>query len=65
MTIGDLRPNYRSLSDEEQTHIKLVKNAGNELIRIIRATAPISREVSLAITKVEEAVMWATKGITL
>jgi hypothetical protein len=43
------------------THIK---DMGLGLIRAIEANVPASREASLAVTKVEEAVMWAVKGLT-
>lgn len=40
-----------------------VRNAGLELARHIDESAPDSREKSLAITKIEEAVMWANAAI--
>ena len=43
------------------THIK---DMGLGLIRAIEAAVPRGREVSLARTKIEEAVMWAEEGLT-
>ena len=43
--------------------MQLVKSIGNTMIDALNA-AGSNRELSLAKTKVEEAVMWAVKGIT-
>lgn len=56
-------PTYRVLSAAEKAAVERVKAAGAELIAAIRLT-PQSRETALAITRAEEAVMWAVKGIT-
>ena len=57
------RQEYRELSDEEKARIKELKATGTEFISQCNAAGK-SRELSLAITKMEEAVMWAVKGIT-
>lgn len=59
----DVRSSYRSLTSEEKFQIASIKDIGQELIDLID-TMPMSREFALAKTKVEEAVMWATKGVT-
>ena len=41
-----------------------IKDAGEALLRTIQYHCPKGREQSLAITKAEEAVMWAVKGLT-
>jgi DNA-directed RNA polymerase subunit M/transcription elongation factor TFIIS len=58
-----VRHNYRVLSDEEKANMVALKDKGLEFINICRAIG-VSREMSLAITKAEEAVMWAVKHIT-
>lgn len=58
-----MRHAYRVLSDEEKDEMQAVKDLGlkfHELLNIIGN----SREISLAKTKIEEAVMWAVKHIT-
>jgi type 1 glutamine amidotransferase len=60
---ADVRMNYRALSDAEAQNIGRIKDAGR-LILAMLGEHPSSREMSLAKTKIEEAVMWAVKGIT-
>jgi hypothetical protein len=57
------RSTYRVLSDAEKENVAAVKATGQAMLSAIGAF-PGSREMSLAKTKVEEAVMWAVKGIT-
>lgn len=59
----DFRPEHRELSDAEKTRLNVLKDAASALGDIFDA-APPSREMSLAKTKLEEAVMWAVKGLT-
>lgn len=40
-----------------------LRNAGKDLAILINAAVPESREKSLAITKLEEVIMWANAGI--
>ena len=62
-----MRHQYRVLSDIEKSMMQAVKDEGlafwNTIDNIGKSTTP-SRELSLAKTKVEEAVMWAVKHIT-
>lgn len=58
-----LRHQYRVLSDEEKEKMATIKSCGQELLDII-ASCGNSRELALARTKTEEAVMWAVKHIT-
>lgn len=58
-----MRHEYRPLTDAEKAVMKLVKDEGLHFWNILDA-AGTSRELSLAKTKIEEAVMWATKHIT-
>jgi len=59
-----VRHQYRALSDGEKMSIVHIKDMGIGLIRAIEAGVPRGREASLAKTKVEEAVLWAVKGVT-
>jgi DNA-directed RNA polymerase subunit RPC12/RpoP len=58
-----VRHNYRVLSDAEKASMVALKDKGLEFIELCNAAGK-SREMSLAITKAEEAVMWAVKHIT-
>ncbi len=58
-----MRHGYRVLSDEEKAQMQALKDKGLELWNLIDAIGG-SRELSLAKTKVEEAVMWAVKHVT-
>ena len=51
------------LTDAEVANMNAVKAAGRDFFDLV-ASMPASREISLAKTKIEEAVMWAVKGIT-
>lgn len=53
----------RQLTDAEIANMNAVKSAGRDFFDLV-ASMPASREISLAKTKIEEAVMWAVKGIT-
>ena len=67
-----MRHEYRKLTEPEKDSMKSVKDLGLdgiELLHQIGGTDPAgdrfaSRELSLAATKLEEAVMWAVKHIT-
>ena len=58
-----MRHAYRVLSDEEKAQMSAIKDAGLAFHDLIAGVGN-SRELSLAKTKVEEAVMWAVKHIT-
>jgi len=58
-----MRHAYRVLSDEEKQQMKDIKDAGLNAIELVSGLGE-SRELSLAKTKIEEAVMWAVKHIT-
>lgn len=78
-TVNNLmRHQYRVLSDEEKQQMQAVKDAGLAFVGLLHdightrgafdgiggeAKLP-SRELSLAQTKIEEAVMWAVKHLT-
>lgn len=58
-----MRHQYRVLSDDEKANMQAVKDSGLIFHQIIEAMGN-SRELSIAKTKIEEAVMWAVKHIT-
>jgi hypothetical protein len=58
-----VRHQYRVLSEQEKADMVEVKDAGLAFLKTLDRF-PNSREVSLARTKIEEAVMWAVKSIT-
>jgi len=58
-----MRHQYRVLTDAEKTQMQSIKDMGLELLEYCD-TVGSSREMSLAKTKIEEAVMWAVKHVT-
>lgn len=73
-----MRHAYRVLSDAEKVQMQAIKDKGLEFVELLQRVsgydgpagpAPFdyrltSRELSLAQTKIEEAVMWAVKHVT-
>lgn len=75
-----MRHQYRVLSEDEKAQMQSVKDAGAEFVEILHAVGrtdevwgeddrpddarQTSRELSIAQTKIEEAVMWAVKHVT-
>ncbi len=68
-----MRHEYKVLSEHEKQYMQRIKDAGlafhdlcSEIGLAVGApnNPPGSRELSLAKTKIEEAVMWAVKHIT-
>lgn len=58
-----MRHAYRVLSDDEKAKMQAIKDQGLAFHDFIGGLGS-SREISLAKTKVEEAVMWAVKHLT-
>lgn len=58
-----MRHQYRVLNDAEKATMVAVKDRGEELLALIKSLGA-SRELSIAATRTEEAVMWAVKHIT-
>jgi len=58
-----MRHQYRVLSELEKADMQHIKDKGLEFITILDHLGN-TRELSLAKTRVEEAVMWAVKHIT-
>lgn len=58
-----MRHEYRILSDAEKSTMRATKDLGLEFLTFVDSIGS-SRELSIAKTKIEEAVMWAVKHIT-
>jgi hypothetical protein len=58
-----MRHEYRALSDAEKGVLQSVKDLGLAFHYFVEGMGD-SRELSIAKTKIEEAVMWAVKHIT-
>ena len=62
-------PNYRTLTTNEYEYLTIIKKQASDLSEVIISSALIDgiegyRELEIALTKLDECVMWATKGIT-
>ncbi len=55
------RPKYRELKPNEVQQVARIKTIAAELLAAFTVG---TRESALATTKLEEAVMWAVKGVT-
>ena len=58
------RAKFLETSKEQQDRIDLIRSSFSNMYDVIDINCKNSRETSLAITKLEEAQMWAIKGIT-
>lgn len=58
-----MRHAYRVLSDEEKAAMSEIKDKGLAFVEYCDSLGS-SRELSIAKTKMEEAVMWAVKHLT-
>ena len=58
-----MRHEYRALSETEKETMREIKDLGLKFHDCVESMGQ-SRELSLAKTKIEEAVMWAVKHIT-
>ncbi len=58
-----MRHKYRVLTEEEKYRMQMAKDLGGSFIGLCDNIGG-SRELSIAKTKMEEAVMWACKHIT-
>ena len=54
---------YHKPKDDQPDRYVSIREAGKLLATLIVKSVPESREQSLAITKIEEAIMWANAGI--
>jgi len=58
------RKEYKQLNDSQKADINHIKNQAEQLYEIFADTKGDARMLSLAVTKLEESVMWAIKSIT-
>lgn len=58
-----MRHAYRVLNEDEKRDMQLIKDMGLNFHKAVGRLGQ-SREVAIAKTKIEEAVMWAVKHIT-
>jgi hypothetical protein len=54
---------YHAPKDGQPALYQAIRDKAKELAILIQGTAPEGREKALAITKLEESVMWANAGI--
>ena len=59
-----MRVKTRPLNQDDLDRIQAVKEIGNEFVALLKLNVPAGRELSIALTNAEQAVMWATKSIT-
>ena len=63
MLVSRFRPRYRALTDEEKALHDQIKDKAAELEALFGKVKP-GRYNSLAITSLEQAVMWVVKELT-
>ncbi len=61
--MSDVRPQYRELTEEEKSAVAYGKHMGQEFLDLCDEQGQ-SREMSLAKTKMQEALFWFTHGVT-
>lgn len=54
---------YRSPKDDQTVRYALLRDTGKALAKMFLKLCPPSRELALALTKIEEAIMWANAAI--
>lgn len=63
MLVTRFRPKYRALTDEEKALHDAIKSKAEEL-EALYTKVEASHYQSLALTSLEESVMWVIKGLT-
>jgi hypothetical protein len=63
ITNNAVRHEYRTLTDGEKATMLAIKDIGLDFVTLCDEIGP-SREMSIAKTNIEQAVMWAVKAIT-
>lgn len=56
---------HHDLDAMQKSHSNVIRQQAEMLETAIKAFCPVSRETSLAMTNLEQAVMWANKSIAL
>ena len=54
---------FYDITEQQKIRCNVLTSAGKELANVFDAVCPYSRELSIALTKLEEAVMWANAAI--
>ena len=54
---------YHAPSVDQPPRYERIRNGGKELAETIHSACPRSREMSVALTKLDEVVMWANASI--
>lgn len=64
-TAGQIQNNftYHAPKDDQPERYALIRSHGYDLANVINDKTPDSREKSLALTNLEQAVMWANAAI--
>ena len=63
LQVSRFRPKYRALTDEEKALHDLLKDKASELENLFAQVKP-GRYNSLAVTSLEQSVMWIVKELT-
>lgn len=58
------RAEYKEVTQKQQNKIDLIRSSFSKMYDVLDINCEKNRETSLAYTKLEEAQMWAIKGIT-
>lgn len=58
------RAKFLEVTEEQQNRIETVRSSFSKMYDVIDINCKSNREISLALTKLEEAQFWAIKGIT-
>ena len=58
------RAKFLEVTEEQQDRIETVRSSFSKMYDVIDINCKNNREISLALTKLEEAQFWAIKGIT-
>lgn len=66
MTSQQIEKSYTGMTanDEQLYRIRELRGVSNRLAQLMNAICPNSRELSLALTNLEQACMWAVKAVT-
>ena len=64
MTEDIFRTKYRELTTDEKELLEIIKNKANELNTLFNVVASPGRYKSLAVTSLEQSVMWIVKEVT-
>jgi hypothetical protein len=59
-----LRKQYRPLEESQVADLAAIKDVREKMLDVLAGVSGDGRCFALAKTKIEEAVMWAAKGIT-